>query len=59
MTWEYWSIVTGLVVLVTNLLLCLNLMSGVAKEPRQASSRMVGNPCEAEQPMPVTIRRAA
>ncbi|MEC4890101.1 MAG: hypothetical protein RI101_08565 [Nitrospira sp.] len=59
MSWGYWGIVTGLVVLVANFFLCLSLVSGGSKETRQASSRMLEHPGKAEKPMPATTRRAA
>lgn len=59
MSWGYWSIVTGLVLLVANMFLCLSLVSGGAKKPRQASPRTLGESGDVEKPMPITTRRAA
>ena len=59
MSWGYWGIVAGLVLLVANFFVCLSLVSGGAQEPRQASSRMLDDPGAAEKSMPATTRRAA
>lgn len=58
MSWGYWSIAAGFVVLMANLFLCLSLVSGGARKSRQTASRTSGDSGKAEQPLPVTARRA-
>lgn len=59
MSWAYWGIVTGLVVLVANFFLFLNLLDSDTKEPRLAAKRAAGGSVEATEPASTTSRQAA
>jgi len=59
MSWGFWGIVTGLVLLVVNLFVCINLVSPNAGESRQPSRRVSCRPAETDEQAPVTRRQAA
>lgn len=63
MSWAYWGIVTGLVVLVANFFLCLNLLysdtKGPREGPREAAKQATGGLVEAPKQVSTTSRQAA
>lgn len=59
MSWGYWGIVTGLVVLVANLFICLSLLYSGENLPRRDTGRTQGK-AERGVPTPsIPTKRAA
>ena len=59
MSWGYWGIVTGLVLLVVMLFVCVDLVSSNAKGLRQTGGRAAGKPVEASKRASTTSWQAA
>ncbi len=59
MSWAYWGIVTGLVLLVANGLLSMSLLYSGGKEPHGTSSLTPAGPVDRDTQKPVARQKAA
>ena len=59
MSWGYWSIVAGLVVLVANLFVCLSLLYSGDNLPGRETSRTQGKTEREMPPASIPTKRAA
>jgi hypothetical protein len=59
MSWGYWGIVTGLVILAGTLFICLELVNSSSKKSPDASLRLVDRPGETSKETPTSSRLAA
>lgn len=59
MSWANWGIVTGLVLLVANLLLSMSLLHSDGKEPDETSSLSPAGPVDRDTQEPPIRQKAA